>query len=521
MIDGNYEIRDEINYFPDVTQIERAIIHRPDVYELTRVLGRKFNCKYVIDLGCGIGRKLASLHPDFEVFGVDIGENIRRCREFDFGTWLESDFENTDYLDIPVDQLARSVVVCSAVIEYLNNPCPLLSNLHRIMEHCPVAVISTPARTISSKNPIGSPHKIHHVREWSREELYSLLDFYSFNTVFSGYTANNNVDLRKRTILKVLGQNESILNPAKIPHQKISDDFNVVAIIPVYNESNILEQTLQHFVDQGIEFYIIDNWSTDNSIEIAKQFIGKGLVGWEKFPQSERPEYYQWEHILTRIQQLGGELDADWIILNDADVYRKTPWENIDLRRAIFMVDQAGYSAIDSTPITFRPVDNGFRAGDNPQSYFRYFEFCKKPCQFLQIKIWKKQKVAVNLADSGGHEVRFEHRKVFPFKFLHKHYPILSAEHGNRKILNERKPRYSPQEKRKGWHTHYEAFNKKEDFKWLGEDLILFNESFYQEYLVEMISGVGIIRDKPRFVIRKLKWVQKAMKSLWNLSISL
>ena len=38
-----------------------------------------------------------------------------------------------------------------------------------------------------------------------------------------------------------------------------------LAIIPVYNESDILPAVLKHLDQQGCDVYVLDNWSTDLS----------------------------------------------------------------------------------------------------------------------------------------------------------------------------------------------------------------------------------------------------------------
>jgi len=194
------------------------------------------------------------------------------------------------------------------------------------------------------------------------------------------------------------------------------------------------------------------------------------------------------------MEELSLELNSDWFILNDADVLKRSPWRGVNLKDAIFAVDKAGYNAIDHTVLTFHPIDNSYSTKLDPEKYFKYFEFRKAPGQFLQIKTWKNTKKLVSFANSGGHEVHFEDRIVYPYKFLYKHYPILSQKHGERKIFHERKERYDPIEKQNGWHVHYDHLIKSEDFMWSKEQLNYFDEIFYKNFLVELISGIGIKR---------------------------
>jgi hypothetical protein len=77
----------------------------------------------------------------------------------------------------------------------------------------------------------------------------------------------------------------------------------------------------------------------------------------------------------------------------------------------------------------------------------------------VQIRCWKKTS-AVDLASSGGHEARFENRRVFPIRFLLRHYPIRGQAHGERKVFVERQPRFAGEERARGWHVQYEKFEE-------------------------------------------------------------
>ena len=70
-----------------------------------------------------------------------------------------------------------------------------------------------------------------------------------------------------------------------------------------------------------------------------------------------------------------------------------------------------------------------------------------------QIRCWKRTARPVDLASSGGHEAVFEGRRVFPMRFLSRHYPIRGEAHGERKIFEDRRPRFMESELARGWHV--------------------------------------------------------------------
>jgi len=61
----------------------------------------------------------------------------------------------------------------------------------------------------------------------------------------------------------------------------------VVALITSYNERRFIGPCLEHLYEQGVESYLIDNGSTDETVEIAEQFLDRGLIAIEEFPLSK------------------------------------------------------------------------------------------------------------------------------------------------------------------------------------------------------------------------------------------
>ena len=132
-------------YYEDSVTHATGIVWQPDVYPIVARLARRFDCFHILDLGCGSGDKLAGLHPDFLITGVDFGANLKRCREqYAFGQWLEADFETVEQLPLPAQVLARTAVVCSDVIEHVINPTALLRLVGRLLALSPIVVLSTP-----------------------------------------------------------------------------------------------------------------------------------------------------------------------------------------------------------------------------------------------------------------------------------------------------------------------------------------------------------------------------------------
>jgi hypothetical protein len=132
---------------------------------------------------------------------------------------------------------------------------------------------------------------------------------------------------------------------------------------------------------------------------------------------------------------------------------RKSPWPGVGLRDGLRRVDEARFTAVDFVVLAFRPIDDSYKAGVDPETHFRYFEWGHP--DFRHIKAWRQPRKRVDLASTAGHEVRFRRRKVFPERFHLKHYSLRHPEQSRRKIFVERLGRLAPEAVAAGWHMHY------------------------------------------------------------------
>lgn len=215
---------------------------------------------------------------------------------------------------------------------------------------------------------------------------------------------------------------------------------------------------------QGIAAYVLDHHSTDGTVAALEPFLSGGLVRIETFPPAGSPtgEGFRWAEILTRKEQLARELDADWFIHHDADEFRESPWPHLNLREGVALVDRLGYNAIDFAVLNFCPTQDGFDGTVDIREAFRHYE----PAEAFdrrQVKCWKKSG-QVDLVSTGGHEAQFPSRRVFPLRFILRHYPVRGQAHGTRKVFEERTPRFSEDERRQGWHVQYDAFRPGHQF---------------------------------------------------------
>lgn len=238
----------------------------------------------------------------------------------------------------------------------------------------------------------------------------------------------------------------------------MSRPFRVVAIVAAFNEEDIVGQTVRALIDDGIDVYFLDNHSTDGTRAEVERWLGHGVLAIETFPADGRDaSRFQWERILKRKEELAAALDADWFIHHDADEFRESPWTGVNLREGIRRVDAAGYNAIDFKLFNFWPSASDVEGPADIRERQRFFQR-GEVFNHVQIKCWKKTAASVVISESGGHSAEFDGRRVFPIRFLLRHYPIRSQAHAERKILAERKPRFEASERARGWHVQYDDF---------------------------------------------------------------
>jgi glycosyltransferase involved in cell wall biosynthesis len=222
--------------------------------------------------------------------------------------------------------------------------------------------------------------------------------------------------------------------------------MRVIALLATYNEERFIAGCLEHLFRQGVEVYLCDNESTDQTVAIAERYLGHGLIGIETLP---RAGMYSWRPILERKEQLATTLEADWFMHVDADEIRLPPHSDRTLAQAFAGVQAQGYNAVNFLEFTFIPTQE---APDHDHPDFQktmrwYYPFL--PTFPHRLNAWKRQSGREELAWSGGHRVRFPGLHMYPESFRMRHYLFLSVPHAIRKFVARV---YDPAELAVGWH---------------------------------------------------------------------
>jgi hypothetical protein len=291
----------------------------------------------------------------------------------------------------------------------------------------------------------------------------------------------------------------AILHPPERPVPTAAPaSFRVAAVMTAYNERDIVRPSVERLISQGIDVYLIDNWSSDDTVAQVEDLVGGGLLAIERYPPGGRPAEYQWSLLLQRVAAVAASLDHDWVVHHDVDQRRESPWPALSYRDALFTADQWGFNAIDHTLLEFRPVDDGFVDGTEPSAYHHNFEFVASSATAVHVQAWKNSGQTVDLASSGGHDARFDGRAVFPYNFVLRHYPIRSQRHGELKVFRDRVPRYRSVELERGWHYHYARLRHGHRFIRDPRELLLWEGPVtLRDHLLPILGQVGMEFPEP------------------------
>ena len=222
--------------------------------------------------------------------------------------------------------------------------------------------------------------------------------------------------------------------------------MKIIAILATCNEQRFVENCIRNLMSQGASIYLIDNESTDATIQVALAAAGDALVGMESFP---RDGIYPWEAILKRKEQIANQMHADWFMHVDADEIHLPPLGSPTLAHAFRKAEEAGYNAVNFVEFTFVPVAESPNHDDSNYINTMRWYYPFKPREAFLMRAWKRQHFGVELAWSGGHQVRFPSLNIDPRSFRLKHYMFVSADQLIRKYVQRR---YDRSEITRGWH---------------------------------------------------------------------
>lgn len=290
-----------------------------------------------------------------------------------------------------------------------------------------------------------------------------------------------------------LAGREAAPPPGNAQHAK------TLALMTTYNEADVIEQCVENLFTQGLDAFVVDDNSTDGTAEkleaIARSFPDRLVLDRHT---RKGAQFYDRGILFSTLLSHANHAAADdckWMMYVDADEIRASPWPGVPLAAAFAHVTSLGYNAVDFTVVDFRFAKDQRMTSEPFEIQMPLFEFGRRHGHFIQIKAWHHTPgLNVALEPSGGHDAHFVGRRVFPLKFLLKHYALRGLEHARKKIYQDRFPRYSPESLAMGSHIQYNVYRDREPDGWNPTDLLRWDNQFHSHYLLERLSGIGLDR---------------------------
>jgi glycosyltransferase involved in cell wall biosynthesis len=220
--------------------------------------------------------------------------------------------------------------------------------------------------------------------------------------------------------------------------------MRAAAAMVVRNELPYLGNCLRHLIANDVDFYIVDNESTDGTKALLTEpDIARHLIGLETY---EYPGHFDWTGLLAARERAARSLDADWILFVSADEMMHSYRPGETLSAAIERIAKDGFNVIDFNEIVFLPIECDYPSdcGGFPPLLHYYFHEPWKP----HLMRARRADLPVSHLDTGGHGFVGE-IKLAPETMALRHYIVRSQEHAFGKYRHRQ---FAGDELARGWH---------------------------------------------------------------------
>ena len=314
-----------------------AVVEARDILRLASFLGWRYGCSGILNLGSGELRPLISPEAPGQKVGIGPPELVRLANDPLWSSGLrDREFSGKPRGPVDVDLIKRSVLTGSSTVNVGMEAPSLFRELNEFLNYSPVGLFAFAAT--EPGDGVSRPDPVRSLREWQAR-----LQAEGLNCPFAGFAPVVLDDGGQRSVLAVL-ENNHFARPGPAPA-----DFRVVAILTAYNEEDVIVPAIQRLVGQEIGVFVIDNWSSDGTFELARRYLGRGVIGVERFPASGPVHRFLWGQLLQRVEEVSRSLKADWFIHHDVDEERESPWPGVTCGTALRMRTGWGLT-VSTTP---------------------------------------------------------------------------------------------------------------------------------------------------------------------------
>jgi len=233
--------------------------------------------------------------------------------------------------------------------------------------------------------------------------------------------------------------------------------MKIVAMVPLFNDVDIIAEVLNHIISEGVEPVVLDNGSTDGSYEICQEFFKNGQIELHRFETKDQ----QTIETLRKLYDMALVKSPDWIIKNDSDEFLESEKKDLTLKEAITKIDSEGYNLIQFDVFNFFITGKDDSSIKSVKERMKYYSFNYD----FTYRAWKYHP-GILPEIIAGHLPIFpadQKYRIWPKKFALRHYSFRNKEQAEKKIKDRLSRNNSTIETKLDWHIHY-AKIQKQDF---------------------------------------------------------
>jgi hypothetical protein len=222
--------------------------------------------------------------------------------------------------------------------------------------------------------------------------------------------------------------------------------LKLVAIVCVRNEQMHIEACIRSLLDEGLSIALLDHGSTDDTVNIARQFLGAGVLTIQPLEWSGN---FSLDAQVRAKVALMATLSYDWVISVDADEWLQAPAEFATLREGIEHATALGYNCINFDEFVFLPArGEDFEVPDYRRRMRRYYFFEPRPMRLPRA--WSREVSPLGPEDCV-HQTSGVSIRMYPQNFILRHYIVLSHQQAVGKYVGRN---FAQEDLQRGWHAN-------------------------------------------------------------------
>ena len=221
--------------------------------------------------------------------------------------------------------------------------------------------------------------------------------------------------------------------------------MRVTAILAVRNERAYLGNCLGHLIENGLDYIVVDNGSTDGTTELLKQpRFARHLLDVRSHPYNGA---FDWTGLMQARETAARDCGADWVLFVSADEVMHSYVAGETLAEGIVRLDAAGAEVIDFNEFVFLPVDQDYASdtpGPQPMRHYYFFEPTRP-----RLMRARRRALDVSHVAHGGHVLDGARFRLAEESFALRHYLFRDQAHARAKYAARV---FRQDELERGWH---------------------------------------------------------------------